>query len=167
MPLLDTSLVKVKEATLLDRARIRVILELTGSFSSNEIECALSLFDAYIKVGAQPEEYIFCCAYDKDETVLGFICYGKASLTDRVYDLYWIATDPKYQGKGVGSLLMQELDERLKKIGARMVLVETSSRFEYRKTCQFYLRSGFEKVSTIQDYYALGEDLIFFEKRYH
>jgi ribosomal protein S18 acetylase RimI-like enzyme len=158
--------VKVKEAVPLDRARIRTILELTGSFSSVEVECALSLFDAYVKVGPQPDEYIFCCAYDPTETVLGFICYGKASLTDRVYDLYWIATDPRYQGRGVGRLLIEILDGRLKKMGARMVLAETSSRFEYRKACQFYMRSGFEKVSTIQDYYALGEDLIVFAKRY-
>jgi ribosomal protein S18 acetylase RimI-like enzyme len=159
--------VKVREAKPLDRSRIQSILELTESFSSIEIQCALSLFDSYLKVGPQPDEYVFCCACDETETVLGFVCYGKASLTDRVYDLYWIATDPKVQGRGVGSLLMKNLDKRLKGLGARMALVETSSRFEYLKTCQFYIRHDFERVSTIQDYYALGEDLIVFAKRYY
>ena len=156
----------MQEAAHLDRARIQTLLELTRVFSPEEVQCALSLFDVYCEKGADPNEYVFYCVYDSMQTVLGFLCYGKASLTDLVYDLYWIVTDPDYQGQGVGSLLMRTLDERVKHLGARMVLAETSSRVDYEGTRRFYLKRGYQPICVIKDYYARGDDLIVFQKNY-
>ncbi|MBI1871592.1 MAG: GNAT family N-acetyltransferase [Chlamydiae bacterium] len=149
-----------------DRKKIELILEEGKVFSKEEIACGLSLFDEYIRRGSDPNEYVFCCAYSSDKEILGLMCYGRVPLTDRVYDLYWIVTDTKYQGAGVGSFLMKELSNRLQGLKARMVLAETSSRVDYEKARRFYLRHGFFEVSTIQDYYAWGDDLIVYGKRY-
>lgn len=162
----DLSLLSVREAVSSDRARIQTILELTGVFNLKEIQCALSLFDEYLEKGADPNEYVFSCACDEHQTPVGFVCYGKASLTDRVYDLYWIASDPRCGRQGIGTLLVRELDQRLKSLGARAVIAETSSKLEYTKSRNFYLKNDFKKAAVIKDYYALGDDLVFFEKRY-
>ncbi|MBI1884319.1 MAG: GNAT family N-acetyltransferase [Chlamydiae bacterium] len=156
---------RVREATPSDRERIEEILKASKVFSQAEVACALSLFEIYLERGGA-DEYVFCCACDEADVVQGLICYGKASLTDAVYDLYWVVTHPVHQGRGIGSLLMEELDHRLKILEARMILAETSSRADYEKSRAFYRAHGYELVSTIQDYYALGEDLVVFGKRY-
>lgn len=102
----------------------------------------------------------------RKNNILGFICYGKASLADRVYDLYWIATDPCYQKMGVASLLLKCLDERLKLLGARMILAETSSRADYANAQRTYLKNGYQLVATIKDFYANKNDMLVFSKRY-
>lgn len=148
-----------------DRARVNHILEATQVFNREELDCAASLFDSYIERGSDPENYVFLGAYEGNH-ILGFICYGKASLTDRVYDLYWIATDPRYQKMGIAGLLLKALDQRLKTLGARMVLAETSSRPDYRNAQRTYLKNGYQLVATIQDFYAVKNDMLVFSKRY-
>lgn len=157
---------KIREAVPSDRSRIQAILEAVHVFSPSEVECALSLFDIFLKAGANPDEYVFLIADLKEKETLGFLCYGKASLTDAVYDLYWVATDPQYQNQGIASALMKGLDQHLQELGARMVLAETSSRLDYAGTRRFYLRQGYEIVSTLKDYYHRGDDLVVFGKRY-
>ena len=167
MPSQELEILTVQEAAPIDRNRIEVILKGTGVFSAGEIECALSLFDAYLRAEDNPDEYIFLCAYDSARNVLGFLCYGKASLTDCVYDLYWIATDRLFQGKGIASLLLNHLDLKLKQLRARMVIAETSSRADYVQSAhRLYMKNGFQQVAQIKDYYRLGDDLVIFQKRY-
>ncbi len=156
---------KVRDAILSDRQKIQSILESVGVFNSTEVECAISLFDIYIKVGAKPEEYIFLCAEDAAGKITGFLCYGEASLTHGTYDLYWVATDPLHQKKGIASLLMKALEEQLQKLNARWILAETSSRIEYTSTRRFYTQQDYKIISTIQDYYNAGDDLVVFGKR--
>lgn len=156
----------MEKAEKSDRLGIQTVLELTGVFTSDEIQCALGLFDIYCNVGSNPDEYVFFCAYDDPGTVLGYVCYGKATLAEGVYDLYWIAVDPACQGMGIGALLMETLDDHLKVLGARMVLAETSSRAQYLKAHRLYERHQFKKISTISDYYSVGDDLLVYGKRY-
>ncbi len=156
---------KVRNAILPDRQKIHSILESVGVFNSTEVECALSLFDIYIKVGAKAEEYIFICAEDASEKVIGFLCYGEASLTKGTYDLYWVATDPLHQKRGIASFLMRALEEQLQKLNARWILAETSSRTEYASTRRFYTQQDYKIISTIPDYYNAGDDLVVFGKR--
>jgi ribosomal protein S18 acetylase RimI-like enzyme len=141
-------------------------LESAQVFNTEELDCAVSLFDSYVERGPDPENYVFLGAYQEEKNLLGFICYGKASLTDGVYDLYWIATDARYQKMGIASLLLRCLDERLKLLGARMVLAETSSRADYENAHRTYLKNGYQLVATIKDFYAVKNDMLVFSKRY-
>jgi ribosomal protein S18 acetylase RimI-like enzyme len=86
-------------------------------------------------------------------------------MTEATYDLYWIAVDPKFQGRGIGSRLVDFLEETLKAMGARMILIETSSIPSYDKTQRFYLYKGFQEVARVPNYYHAGNDRVTYCKR--
>ena len=86
------------EAT--DLPALTRILQATGAFTEVEIECAVELLEIVI---AQPwqQDYRVAVA-ESDGRVAGYILYGQVPLTEGVYDIYWIATDPTVQGQGLG-----------------------------------------------------------------
>jgi len=110
-------------------------------------------------------DYFFLGAFTPEEELAGFACYGPTPGTDRTYDLYWIAVDPSAQGTGSGTILLNEVERRLKGQNARMLVVETSSRSDYKNTRGFYFRRGYVESARACDFYAPADDRITFTKR--
>jgi GNAT superfamily N-acetyltransferase len=110
-------------------------------------------------------DYFFLGAFTPEEELAGFACYGPTPGTDRTYDLYWIAVDPSLQGSGSGTILLNEVERRLKGQNARMLVVETSSRSDYKNTRGFYFRRGYVESARACDFYAPADDRITFTKR--
>ncbi|MDP3980660.1 MAG: GNAT family N-acetyltransferase [Chlamydiota bacterium] len=156
----------VREALRKDRSHIEKMLKESEVFSVEEVQCALEMFDAYIKTGPLPDEYVFECLIDHDNPPLGFICYGRHSLADRVFDLYWILVDRNRRLRGIGKSLIAHLDQKLKTMNARMVVAETSSRLEYVATRAFYRATGFNQVARVPDFYHAGDDMEIYIKNY-
>jgi ribosomal protein S18 acetylase RimI-like enzyme len=102
---------------------------------------------------------------DGQDQPTGYICYGPTPMTKGTFDLYWIVVDPKFQGQGIGSKLLDFLEKVLREKGGRIILAETSSIPEYEKTQRFYLEKGFREVARVPDYYDQGNDRITFCKR--
>ncbi|MDB4883208.1 MAG: hypothetical protein JWL95_1974 [Gemmatimonadetes bacterium] len=154
-----------------DRARVAELLLSTKAFSRDEIAVALQLFDASVtdevRTGAddaQVRDYEFSGAFDA-ERLIGYACTGPTPATDGTFDLYWLAVDPSSQGKGVGRALMREVERDLRSRGARLLLVETSSRPDYENTRAFYARCGFTEAARIRDFYAPADDRIMLTTR--
>ena len=147
-----------------DRAALLSILIKTRAFTSAEIDVAMELIDIVLKDRTQKDYQIDCMAEDQDLAV-GYICYGPAPMTEGTFDLYWIAVDPDFQEKGVGSTLVDFLEEAVKDRGGRMILADTSTIPLYEKTRKFYLKNGFQEVARIPDYYQPGNDRITFYRR--
>jgi ribosomal protein S18 acetylase RimI-like enzyme len=101
---------------------------------------------------------------DQDQPV-GYICYGPTPMTQGTFDLYWIVVDPNFQGKGIGSKLLDFLEEGVREKGGRMILADTSTIPQYEKTKNFYIQNGFQEVAKVPDYYYPGNDRITFCKR--
>jgi GNAT superfamily N-acetyltransferase len=113
----------------------------------------------------QPD-YLFVGAFaPPDRTLVGYACYGATPATDRTYDLYWIAVDPAVQGTGAGTHLIAEVERRLEDAGARMLVIETSSRAEYEPTRRFYLARGYTEAARVGEFYAPGDDRVIYTKR--
>lgn len=162
-----------------DRARVREILEATRLFRAEEVDVAIELFDSAFGAptgvdGALPavnvippssSDYFFLGAFTPEEELAGFACYGPTPGTDRTYDLYWIAVDPAVQGSGSGTILLNEVERRLKGLNARMLVVETSSRSDYGNTRGFYLQRGYVEAARARDFYAPADDRITYTKR--
>jgi ribosomal protein S18 acetylase RimI-like enzyme len=147
-----------------DRAKLLSMLIKTRAFTSAEIDVAMELVDIVLKDQIQKDYQIDCMADDQDLAV-GYICYGPAPMTRGTFDLYWIAVDPDFQERGVGSKLLGFLEEGVKSRGGRMILADTSSVPHYEKTHRFYLKNGFQQVAKVPDYYHPGNDRITFCKR--
>jgi ribosomal protein S18 acetylase RimI-like enzyme len=157
------------------RNRIREILDATSVFRADEVDVALELFDETFAAGParapyDPGDgvanYEFVGSFSRDGQLVGYVCYGATPGTDRVYDLYWIAVHPQFQGEGGGSQLLDEVERRLRQREARLLVVETSSRAEYGATRHFYETRGYQSAAILADYYAPGDDRVIYTKRF-
>ena len=68
--------------------------------------------------------------------------------------------DPAAQGRGVGTALVRAVEQKLLDRGARLLVVETSSRPDYEGTRRFYARSGYMEAARVRDFYAPADDRI-------
>jgi ribosomal protein S18 acetylase RimI-like enzyme len=145
------------------RGAVEEILRATGVFRPDEIEVALEVLDSYF---AHPErDYVTLGAFTPGGDLLGYLCYGPTPCTVRTWDLYWIAVSPAARNLGVGSQLLQEVERRLARDAARLVVIETSSLPAYHPTRAFYRRRGYDEVARVKDFYSDGDDRVIFAKR--
>jgi ribosomal protein S18 acetylase RimI-like enzyme len=142
------------------RASLEAIVSSTEVFSAEEVSVAVELFDDMI--GGGPD-YEFIGAFEGD-TLVGYACFGATPSTDNTYDLYWIAVHPDAQRSGAGSILMSEVEQRLHARGARLIVVETSSRADYAPTRNFYTKRGYGLDAEIRDFYAPGDHRVILTK---
>ncbi len=150
---------KIKQA---DVSAIEAMLKRIPNFSDNEIDVAMELVNIAASNPLQNDYHIF--VYENEGKILGYHCTGKRPLTDAVFDLYWIVADPKSPVKGIGRNLILHAEDFVKGNNGRWFLAETSSKGSYSKTRDFYLRNNFSIVAQINDFYAMGDDLIVFGK---
>lgn len=165
-----------------DRAHVSDLLVATGAFSAEEVEVALELFDTTFTwregSGGSPErsqgpalaprdmaDYEFLGAFDDDHQLLGYACYGPTPCTAGTHDLYWLAVHPAAQGRGAGRALVRQVERLLAERGARLLVVETSSRASYVHTREFYARCGYTEAARVRDFYAPADDRIILSTR--
>jgi ribosomal protein S18 acetylase RimI-like enzyme len=159
---------KIRPAEPKDRQRIHEILVSTARFTDEEVKCAVELVDSALD---HPEkgEYVVHVLEEPGSglrrTIHGYVCFGPTPLTDGVFDLYWIAVDPKQQGQGFGQLLLRFVENEVRRQSGRMLLIETSSKESYRPTIRFYERSGYSEISRIKDFYRIEDDKVIFCKK--
>jgi len=155
---------KIRPLVEKDRASLLSMLIKTRSFTSAEIDVAMELINIVLKDQIQKDYQIYCIVDDQDQAI-GYICYGSTPMTQGTFDLYWIAVDPDFQERGVGSKLLSFLEEVAKAEGGRMILADTSTIPHYEKTQKFYLKNGFQEVARVLDYYHPGNDRVTFCRR--
>jgi ribosomal protein S18 acetylase RimI-like enzyme len=155
---------EIRSFILKDRAKLHSMLIDSRVFTAEEIDIAIELIDTVLTDESQKDYKIDCMVDDQDQPV-GYICYGPTPMTQGTFDLYWIVVDPNFQGKGIGSKLLDFLEEGVREEGGRMILADTSTIPQYEKTKNFYLQNGFQEVGRIPDYYYPGNDRITFCKR--
>ena len=90
--------------------------------------------------------------------VSGFYKYNHS------YWLGWFAVSPKYQGNGVGTMLLKKVEENVRKSGAKKLFVYTSMHQKFEKARRFYMKKGFRKVENVT-YPRIEEDMVFFCKK--
>ena len=152
----------IRPAVEADRDRIAAILEGTGRFSEREIGWAMELVDSALV--ARNSEYEVYVADETGLGVAGYVLFGPTPMTDDVYDLYWIAVDRDHQGRGKGQTLLQFVETLLRARGARMLLIETSSKASYAPTVRFYEAAGYREISRIKDFYRIEDDKLVFSR---
>lgn len=152
---------KIKQA---DISEIEKILKKIPTFTPVEVDVAMELVSIAANNPLQEDYHIF--VYEMDGRILGYHCSGRRPLTDGVYDLYWIASDPEANVKGIGKSLLEHAEAFVVENKGRWLLAETSSKESYLKTRNFYLRNNFSIVAQIENFYSEGDHLIVFGKYY-
>ena len=146
-----------------DRPAIEAILRESGAFRDEEVAVGLELVDETLDPGPSTD-YQWVVA-ERSGRVVGFACYGPVPMTDGTFDLYWIAVGREEKGSGLASRLDEAVAERVRSVGGRWVLAETSSTPPYTAARRFYAKRGYDLVERIPDFYREGDDRLTFGKR--
>ncbi len=133
-----------------------------STFSPEEVSVALEVIDTSLQPGNA--DYQVLLAEREGETI-GYICYGPTPMTEGTFDLYWIASDPKVRGQGVGAALVSAMEGDLRRKSARLVRIETSATEAYGPTRGFYEAMKYTEEARFRDFYKVGDDLIILKKK--
>lgn len=144
-----------------DLDQIKQILIERGNFVAIEIEVAMEVCTAAAEHPFQ--EYYGYTAKDGD-TVAGFIVFGQIPMTDRCWDLYWIAVAPGAGRAGVGQLLAATMEKVISDLQGRQIHIDTSSLPTYLPACRFYEKIGFARQARLKDFYRQGDDKLIYVK---
>jgi ribosomal protein S18 acetylase RimI-like enzyme len=141
---------------------VKRIVRATKFFSESEVEMAGELVETYLVEGKKSGyRFLFL---EEGVRVVGYACYGEIPCTKSRFDLYWIAVDPEWQGKGYGRKLLERVEEDIEKLGGQKIFIETSSRRQYIPTRQFYKDRGYDEEARLKDFYSWGDDKVTFSK---
>ena len=154
---------KIRRIQPQDRPGLKTLLQAQPHFHPEEIRVALELIDIALAHPAE-EDYIILCAEEGEGEIRGYICYGKAPLTEAVYDIYWIVVHPARWSQGTGSSLLRRAEVELAQRQARLLLIETSSTPPYDLPRAFYGKHGYSEQARIPDYYRPDDHKIIYGK---
>ncbi len=124
--------------------------------------CALELIDIALKPDSVDYQVYVGV---RDGQVVGYVCYGPTPMTDGTFDLYWVASDPKVRGQGVGAAVVSAMEGDIRRRKGRLIRVETSAMEAYGPTRGFYASMQYREEARFRDFYRPGEDLIILAKR--
>ena len=86
-------------------------------------------------------------------------------MTLGTYNLYLIAVHKDHQGQGLGARAMAYIEEMLRQLGNRILIVETSGLPDFELTRRFYQKIGYTQEAVIREFYQAGEDKVVFLKK--
>lgn len=144
-----------------DTETIMNLAKAIGLFEEEELEELGDMLGGYFEDSlGEGHSWVVC----DDGGVLGVGYFAPEQYADGVYNLYFIAVHPKYQGKGYGTTIISYVEKTLKEKGQRLLLVETSGLPNFEMTRKFYRKQGYEEEARIRDFYKPGDDKIIFRK---
>ena len=108
----------------------------------------------------KPEEGYRFEGITQEGALSGFLIWGRTPMTEKGYDIYWIAVDPALQGKGLGKALMAKVEEaaRRRPAAASSAWRPRAGRITGAKGTSG--SCGFVEAGRIRDFYRAGDDLV-------
>ena len=85
-------------------------------------------------------------------------------MTNGTWNLLFIAVHPNAQRQGLGTAILNHVQEWLRSQGERILIVETAGIADFDYVRHFYAREGFEQEARIRDFYDEGVDKVIFRK---
>lgn len=125
-----------------------------GTFSKTEVASAIKNIRGIIG----RRNFFIARASDR---IVGCAGFEKQNDTRRVYSLNWLAIHPDFKRQGIATGLYNFIEERVKRLGGRLILLNAGSGETNR---HFYRKMGFKKSGRIPKYYNETKDLIFYFK---
>ncbi|MGA7617142.1 MAG: GNAT family N-acetyltransferase [Thermoanaerobaculia bacterium] len=154
---------KIRPVEQTDRRRIAAILAAVRIFTSDEIEAAMAQVIEAINTPRRGR-YLVDVA-DSTVGLVGYVSYGPTPRYAGTWDLYWIAVDPEQRNRGIGSLLLEHVEKRIRELKGETLLIETSAAESYEPTRRFYQRNGYRPATRVMDFARLRADRIIYSRR--
>ena len=144
----------------LERGDLRFIEELLDPVDLFPASMLAPMAEPYLSESA-PHHWLVAVM---DRAIVGFAFAEPERMTEGTFNLLAIAVDAALQRTGIGQAIVHALEDRLRTIGGRVLLVETAGTGEFAGTRLFYIRQDFTEEARIRDFYSDGEDKAVFWK---
>lgn len=149
--------VKIRPIQRNDLPYLKKVIDSSGLFPSEMLN---EMMTEYFH-GDESQLWITYC----DPVPVAIAYCAPEKLTNGTFNLYLIAVDGNRRNEGIGRTLMHDVEGKLKQIGGRILLVETSGLPHFDSTRSFYKRCGYYHEATIREFYNVNEDKIVFWKK--
>jgi ribosomal protein S18 acetylase RimI-like enzyme len=153
----------IRLTTTADTPSLLALTAGTGVFKPADVETLREVLEHYhAEMHAHGHRAV---TLERDGQPLGFAYYAPTAMTDRTWHLWWIAVSRQTQARGLGSELLRFVEDDIRQLGGRLLVIETSSTPPYDPTRRFYLKHGYDQSATLPDFYADGDSMVMFQKR--
>lgn len=149
----------IREIERKDLKRLKEVIDSTGLFPSSLLD------DMTIDFFTNQDTSEIWLTKEVDNIPVAVVYCAPERMTEGTFNLYLIAIDQKFQGKGIGSEMMAYIENLLREKGIRILIVETSSLPEFELTRKFYDNLGYIREAVIREFYQEGEDKVVFWKK--
>ena len=154
----------IRPTTPDDTPTLLALAEATAVFKPHEIEALDEVLADYHESN-HAYGHAAATALDAAGTIVGFAYLAPAAMTDRTWELWWLAVDPRHHGRGHGRRLLEHAEAHVRRENARLFLIETSDTPVYEPTRGFYLKAGYTQAAVVADFYADGDGKVVYAKR--
>ena len=117
--------VVIRPTQATDKRAILALASRTGVFKPHEITALEEVLGDFHNTNTTLDHRAI--TFEEHGEILGFAYYAPASMADRTWYLYWIAVTKQTQARGIGTQLLQLIEEDIRSRRGRILLVETSS----------------------------------------
>ncbi len=146
-----------------DTDTLVALTEATEHFKPLEIVALREVLDDYHAVNHADGH--FALTLEEAGVILGFVYYAPAEMTERTWQLWWIAVRKDQQGRGAGTRLLHHVESEIRdRHRGRVLFIETGSLPLYDLTRAFYLKNDYEQHALLKDFYAAGDSMVVFRK---
>ncbi|MCY2968874.1 MAG: GNAT family N-acetyltransferase [Planctomycetota bacterium] len=135
----------------------------SGLFQTEELGAIQEMLDDYHATKVGGGHQILTC--DEGGMLLGVAYFCPREFTDKVWELLMIAVDAARHRQGIGSRMLQAVEDAVREMNGRLLLIETSDKSSFERTRQFYRKHGYSEVAHIPDYFSDGDGKASFIKR--
>lgn len=150
---------KIREVIHSDLDSLKIVLDSCGLFPSEYLDDMIS--DYFHNLDTN--EIWFTYVENDSPISIGYCIPEK--LTSGTYNLLAIGVSENHQRKGVAVEMMNFIEQKLKTIGARVLIVETSSDDGQIGARNLYQKLGYNQEAVIRDFWNEGEDKIVYWKK--
>lgn len=150
---------KIREVIHSDLDSLKIVLDSCGLFPSEYLNDMIS--DYFHNLDTN--EIWFTYVENNSPISIGYCIPEK--LTSGTYNLLAIGVSENHQRKGVAVEMMNFIEQKLKTIGARVLIVETSSDDAQIGARNLYQKLGYNQEAVIRDFWNEGEDKIVYWKK--
>lgn len=152
-------MIEIRMVTKSDVSALKQILDTLELFPSEMLD---DMIFAYLN-NPQSEDIWFTATENKQPISIGYCAPEK--LTEGTYNLLAIGVKDDVQSKGIGSKMMDFIENHLKINDNRILIIETSSSDNFNSTRKFYEKLGYIEEAIIRDFWDEGDDKIIFWKK--
>lgn len=149
----------IRPATPADAQAITHSIETCGMFSPEEAEGFTGMLpDLLSDPGALWRVAL------RGEALQGAAYATRDGMSEDVWNLWFLGLAADAQGQRGGAALLTAMEDAVRKEGARLMLIETSSGAGFAPARGLYTRRGYTEQGRIADYYGAGEAKVIFAK---